>query len=96
LPKVKIFHLHWRKKNIANSEFPPIVTKMIAVGERTGKLDEVLLYLADFYDDEIDDMSKTLPSTIEPILLITIGLVVGFVAIAIITPIYEITGSIGR
>jgi len=78
------------------NEFPPIVVKMIAVGEKTGKLDETLIYLANFYEDEIDDMSKTLPTTIEPILLISIGIVVGFVALSIITPIYELTGAIGR
>lgn len=77
-------------------EFPLLVVKMIAVGEKTGKLEEVLLYLADFYESEIDDISKNLSTILEPILLIVIGLVVGFVALAIISPIYELTGSIGR
>lgn len=76
--------------------FPPIVSKMIGVGEKTGKLDEVLLYLGDFYEEEIDSISKNLSTILEPILLITIGLVVGFVALAIISPIYELTGSIRR
>lgn len=90
-------------KNIAEemsskkySEFPPIVSKMIGVGEKTGKLDETLLYLGDFYEDEIDNLSKNLTTILEPILLIIIGLVVGFVALAIISPIYELTGSIRR
>lgn len=90
-------------KNIADSldkksfyEFPPLVIKMIGVGEKTGKLDETLLYLGDFYDEEIDDISKNLTTMLEPILLIGIGLVVGFVALAIISPIYELTGSIRR
>lgn len=78
------------------SEFPPLVAKMISVGEKTGKLDETLLYLGDFYEDEIDNISKNLTTILEPILLITIGLVVGFVALAIISPIYELTGSIRR
>ncbi len=77
-------------------EFPPLVSKMIAVGEKTGKLDESLLYLGDFYEEEIDDTTKNLSTVLEPILLITIGLVVGFMAIAIITPIYELTGSIQK
>lgn len=76
------------------SEYPAIVSKMVSVGEQAGKLDETLLYLGDFYEDEIDDISKNLSTVIEPILLITIGLVVGFVALAIISPIYELTGSI--
>lgn len=76
--------------------FPPLVIKMIAVGEKTGKLEETLLYLSDFYDDEIDNFSKNLTTVLEPILLLGIGLIVGFVAIAIISPIYELTGSIRR
>jgi len=69
---------------------------MIAVGEKTGKIDETLLYLGDFYDDEVDDLSKNLSTLLEPILLIVIGLVVGFVALSIISPIYQLTGSIRR
>ncbi|MFA6249909.1 MAG: type II secretion system F family protein [Candidatus Shapirobacteria bacterium] len=76
--------------------FPPLAREMISVGEKTGKIDETLLYLGDFYEEEIDDISKNLSTTLEPILLIVIGLVVGFVALAIISPIYELTGSIRR
>jgi type IV pilus assembly protein PilC len=75
-------------------EFPPLVGKMIAVGEKTGKLDESLLYLSDFYEDEIDSTAKNLSTILEPILLLTIGLIVGFVALAIITPIYQLTGNL--
>lgn len=78
------------------SEFPPITAKMILVGEKTGKLDETLLYLGDFYEDEIDNLAKNLSTILEPVLLITIGLLVGLVALAIISPIYELTGSIRR
>lgn len=77
-----------------NRVFPPMVCKMVAVGEKTGKLDETLLYLGDFYEDEIDAISKNLTTTLEPILLLVIGLGVGFIALAIISPIYELTGSI--
>lgn len=78
------------------AEFPPLVSKMISVGEKTGKLEETLMYLGDFYEDEIDNISKNLSTILEPVLLIVIGLVVGFVALAIISPIYELTGSIRR
>ena len=78
------------------SEYPPLVSKMISVGEKSGKLDEALLYLGDFYEDEIDDLSKNLTTVLEPILLVVIGLIVGFVALAIISPIYELTGSIRK
>ena len=77
-------------------EFPPLVSRMISVGEKTGKLDETLLYLGDFFEDEVDDISKNLSTILEPALLIIIGLVVGFVAISIISPIYQLTGSIRR
>lgn len=77
-------------------EFPPLVSKMILVGERTGRLPETLLYLGDFYEEEIDTFTKNLTTILEPLLLLGIGLVVGFVALAIISPIYELTGSIRR
>lgn len=75
-------------------EFPPIVSKMISVGEKTGNLDDSLIYLSEFYEEEIDNVSKNLSTILEPLMLIIIGLVVGFVALAIISPIYELTGSI--
>lgn len=76
--------------------YPKIADRMVNVGERTGKLDEVLLYLAEFYEADLDHETKNLATTIEPILLLVIGLVVGFVAIAIVTPIYQLTGTLGR
>ncbi|MDH5533908.1 MAG: type II secretion system F family protein [Candidatus Pacebacteria bacterium] len=77
-------------------EFPTLISKMVGVGEKTGKLDETLIYLGDFYEDEIDNISKSLTTVLEPIMLLGIGLVVAFVAFAIISPIYELTGSIRR
>lgn len=77
-------------------EFPPIVSRMINVGEKTGKLDDTLLYLSDFYEEEVDDLSKNLSTILEPVLLVFIGLIVGFVALSIISPIYQLTGSIRK
>lgn len=77
-------------------EFPSLVIKMIGVGERTGHLEENLLYLGDFFEEEVDSMAKNFADTLEPVLLLGIGLVVAFVALAIISPIYELTGSIRR
>lgn len=76
------------------SRFSPIAVKMIGVGEKTGKLDEAFLYLGDFFEDEVDNTAKNLSVVLEPIILLVIGLVVGFVALAIISPIYNLTGSI--
>jgi type IV pilus assembly protein PilC len=76
--------------------FPVTVVRMIEIGEASGNLEEALFYLADFYDAEVDTATKTLATAIEPILLLGIGAVVGFLAISIITPIYSITGSVQR
>ena len=75
---------------------PSIMTKMIGIGEKTGKLDETLLYLGDFFEEEVDETTKNLSTIIEPVMLLVIGLVVGFVALAIISPIYQLTGSIKK
>lgn len=78
------------------SEFPPLITRMLGVGEKTGNLDDLLLYLGDFYEEDIDTQTKRLTTLIEPVLLLIIGLGVGFLALAIITPIYELSGSLRR
>jgi type IV pilus assembly protein PilC len=76
--------------------FPVILSQMVIVGENTGKLEESLLFLADFYEGEMDETTKSLSSFLEPVLLLAMGLIVGFVAVAIITPIYKITQTLGR
>jgi type II secretory pathway component PulF len=73
---------------------PPIVYRMVGVGEKTGKLDETLLYLANFYEEEVDDMTKNLSSILEPAMLVLVAGMVAFLAFAIISPIYQFTGSI--
>jgi type II secretory pathway component PulF len=69
---------------------------MILVGEESGKLEDALIYLANYYEVEVDNSTKSLSTAIEPVLLLLIGLVVGFLALSIITPIYNITGNIHR
>jgi len=76
--------------------FSAIFTQMIIVGENTGKLDESVLFLSNFYESELDEATKSLSSFIEPILLLIMGGIVAFVALAIITPIYKITQTLGR
>lgn len=78
-----------------SSLFPPFVTRMILVGEETGKLEEVLFYLAEFYESELDITLKNLSTVIEPLLLVTIGLIVAGVTLSIITPIYNFISVIG-
>ncbi len=75
--------------------FPLLLTRMIRVGEESGKFEETLFYLAHFYESEVDNATKSFSAAVEPLLLLVIGSVVGFIALAIITPIYNLTGSIG-
>ncbi|MEK7571215.1 MAG: type II secretion system F family protein [Patescibacteria group bacterium] len=77
-------------------KIPLIAVKMLSVGETTGKLDETFAYLADFFEEEVDDATKNISTIFEPIMLIFIGLIVAFVAMAIISPIYELTGNIKK
>ena len=74
--------------------FPIMMTRMIEVGEESGNFEEILFYLSDFYEAEVDTATKALSAAIEPLLLVFIGSVVGFLAISIITPIYSITSGI--
>lgn len=74
--------------------FPPVLVNMIEVGENTGNLTENLQYLAEFYQSEVEDILKNLSSIIEPILLLVMGLLVGFIALSVITPIYQISQSL--
>ena len=76
--------------------YPTIFTAMIEVGENTGNLEENLLYLSDYYTEEIETSLKNLTSLIEPLILLFMGLIVGFVALSIITPIYSITQSLSQ
>lgn len=74
--------------------FPPLVSQLVAVGEATGTLQENLATLARLYEENLDDITRNLTVLIEPILMMVMGLMVGFVALAIITPIYQVTQSI--
>jgi type II secretory pathway component PulF len=74
--------------------FPLLASKMIGVGEKTGKLDESLLYLGDFFEEEVSDFAKNFSNVLEPIMLLVIGIIVAFVALSVISPIYQLTGSI--
>ncbi|KKP79466.1 MAG: hypothetical protein A2271_04010 [Candidatus Moranbacteria bacterium RIFOXYA12_FULL_35_19] len=74
--------------------FPVLVSQMIQVGEETGKTETILLKLAEFYEDEVSQLSKNMSSIIEPILMIFIGSAVGFFAISMLQPMYSIMDNI--
>lgn len=76
--------------------FPDMLGQMVAIGEKSGNLSNTLIYLSEFYESEFDELTKNLSSSIEPVLMIMMGLLVGFVAVSVITPIYEITNSLRR
>jgi type II secretory pathway component PulF len=77
-----------------NSLFPNMMISIVSVGENSGTLVQSFEYMAEFYAKEVNMQAKKIPTIIEPLLLIAIAGVVGFVALAIIMPIYEITGNI--
>jgi type IV pilus assembly protein PilC len=79
----------------ASKVFPLMVTQMIAVGEETGRLDQMLAKVANFYDEEVDATLKALTSLIEPMMIVGLGLIVGFIAVSVISPIYSLVGSLG-
>jgi type IV pilus assembly protein PilC len=74
--------------------FPPMVAQMIAVGEETGGLDTMLSKVADFYEDEVAAAVKALTSILEPIMIIFVGAIVGFVVIAMYMPMFKVYDSI--
>ena len=76
--------------------FPPMVVKMIAVGERTGKLEHMLNKIAQFYEEQTEAAIAALTSVLEPILIVFLGVVVGFIVIALFLPIFNISQALLR
>ena len=78
----------------ASKNFPAIVGQMLAVGEETGQMDSILLKLAEFYEKEVDTVVEGITSIIEPILIIVLGGMVGFIVISVFGPISSIGNSV--
>lgn len=78
----------------ASGLFPTMVTTMIDVGEESGRLSEMLVKIGDFYDAEVEATVKGLTSMIEPMLIIFMGGIVGFIAISVMTPIFKLVNSV--
>lgn len=68
--------------------FPPMLSSMVRIGEESGALDDMLNKTADFYDEEVEQAIQTLTSMLEPIMIIVMGLVIGFMVIALMLPLY--------
>ena len=83
-------------ENMAESKlFPSMLVNMIEVGEQTAQLDTVILKVADFYDDEIDEIIKNISKTMEPMIMVVMGVVIGGIVAAIMLPIMQLTSFAG-
>lgn len=82
----KAMEAHWT--------FPPLVTQMLRVGETTGALDDMLARIADFYEDEVDAVTDQLKSLIEPIMILFLAVIVGFIAASIMVPMFKMFETI--
>jgi len=76
--------------------FPPMVVRMIDVGERTGALESMLAKIADFYEDQVDAAVSGLTSMIEPLLIVFLGLVVGFIVISMFMPMFAMISMVNN
>jgi type IV pilus assembly protein PilC len=74
--------------------FPPMVAQMIAVGEETGNLDTMLTKVADFYEDEVAAAIKALTSILEPVMIVLVGAIVGFIVVAMYMPMFKVYDAI--
>ena len=79
----------------ASGAFPPMVVRMIEVGEQTGALDEMLHRIADLYEEEVDVALEAIVAMIEPVMIAVLGVVVGAIVVAMYLPIFEMTATVG-
>lgn len=75
--------------------FPKMVTHMISVGETTGALDAMLGKIADFYEDEVDQAVAALTSLLEPMMMVFLGVLIGFIVVAMYLPIFQMAATVG-
>lgn len=78
----------------ASGIFPGMVCQMVAVGENSGRLSSILMRIASYYEREVEAKLKVMTSIIEPVMIVVLGFVVGFIAVSIIVPIYSLVGSV--
>jgi type IV pilus assembly protein PilC len=80
----------------ASDVFPPMVVSMVDVGEQTGALPEMLLKIADNYDEEVDNAVAAMTSLLEPIMIVFLAVIVGSIVIAMFLPLIELIKSVGE
>jgi type IV pilus assembly protein PilC len=74
--------------------FPVMVTQMIGVGEETGALETMMTKVADFYEEQVEAAVKALTSILEPIMIVVVGAIVGFIVIAMYLPMFKVYDQI--
>lgn len=79
----------------SSGHFPPIVTHMVAVGEATGNLEEMLFNVADAYEDEVETAISSLTSLLEPLIIVIMGVIVGFIVLSVLLPIFDMNKLAG-
>ena len=82
--------------SVSDRYFPPLFVKLLAVGDKTGSVEDSTGQLAEMYEKDVDNMTKNLSVLLEPILLVLMGVVVGGLALSIIMPIYQLPNMIQR
>lgn len=83
------------KQLLQAAYFPPIVGQMMTIGEETGKIDEILIKVADFYEEEVEVVIDGLASIIEPLMIVVLGGIVGLIAASVMGPIASLSQNIG-
>jgi type IV pilus assembly protein PilC len=76
--------------------FPKLLVHMMAAGEKTGKIDEMMQNISDFYDDEVEVMLDGLTALIEPLLMIFLGVVIGGIVVSMFLPIFKMGEIVGK
>lgn len=76
--------------------FPDIMVQMIQVGEQSAKLDTTIVKVADFYDEQVDNMAATINKLLEPFIIVFLAVIVGFIAIAIMQPIMNLADTVSN
>lgn len=72
-----------------NPLIPPMIANMIPVGEVTGTVEKILIKIADFYEREVDFLIRNLSSILEPVMILFMGIIVGFIALSLVMPMYD-------
>jgi type IV pilus assembly protein PilC len=76
--------------------FPPMVVQMVSIGEETGALDQMLGKVADFYEIEVESQLQSLAAALEPIMIVILGCIVGFIVIALFMPMISLISSLEK